>query len=208
QLELNYVSYARDQKAIIFNFREEQRLSLSVPLRTRTFGAITRLMYNRVLVTDNTTYTTAEWMVSGAFRNASASVSTYLVSAGQYDPPRFDPYLYSNASLAFRFPKGYTLSPQAQYSYKDRGFISVKCDVEKFFFNRGYLNLTFEQNFRSNIVSVGAGLRYDLSFARVGLIARQYNNISSVSESASGSFLYDSRTSFHRFGERPGIGRA
>src|SRR5690606_15598456 len=54
QLELNYVSYARDQKAIIFNFREEQRLSLSVPLRTRTFGAITRLMYNRVLVTDNT----------------------------------------------------------------------------------------------------------------------------------------------------------
>jgi hypothetical protein len=208
QLELNYTRYAKDQKAIIYNFLEERKLILSMPIRTRTFGAVTRLTYNRVLVTENSTYTTAEWMVSAAFRNVNASVNTYMISAGTYDPPRFDPYIYSNASLSLRFPKGFSLSPQAQYSYKDKSFISVKCDLEKFLFNKGYLNLSFEQNFKSNIYSIGGGLRYDLSFARVGVSSRQYNHISAVTESASGSFTYDSKTGFKKFGNRPGIGRA
>ena len=70
------------------------------------------------------------------------------------------------------------------------------------------MNISFEKNFRSNIYSLAAGIRYDLSFARVAITARQYNNVSEITESATGSILYDSRTAFHEFNNRPGVGRA
>jgi hypothetical protein len=208
QIELDYIKYAKDQKAIIYNYLEERRASLSIPFHIHNMGLVTRFTLNQIIATENSSYTTGEWMVSGSWQNVSANISTYLMSVGTYDPPRFDPYVYSNASLAVRFAKGFTLRPQAQYSYKDKQFISAKCELEKFVFKKGYANVFFERNFNSNFSGGGAGFRYDLSFARVGVIARNYNAISEITESASGSFIYDSKTNIHEFANRPSVGRA
>ncbi len=208
QLELNYTKYAKGQTAIIYNFMEERKAVLTMPFRGKGFSAVTRLMYNQTILTSNTNYTTAEWLISGTVRNVSANINTYMISSGQYDPPKFDPYLYSNVSLAFRFKKGFSVTPQVQYSYKDKEFISVKTELEKFVFNKGYLNLAFDRNFKSSLFSVTAGFRYDLSFGRMGITARQTNNLSVVTESASGSLMYDRNTNYLALNNRPGLGRA
>ena len=208
QLELNYSKYVRDQKAIIYNYLEERKLIFTMPFRTKSFAAVTRVMLNQIILTDNSNYTTGEWLVSGTYRNISANINTYMINAGQYDPPVFDPYFYSNVSISYRFRNGFVLTPQAQYDYKDKKIISFKAEVEKFVFNRGFLNISYEQNFKSKMYSIGAGLRYDLSFARVGIAARKFNDVVSVTESASGSFVYDHKTAYSEFNNKPGVGRA
>jgi hypothetical protein len=208
QFELNYTKYVKDQKAIIYNYQEERKLAFTMPFRTKSVAAVTRLMVNQIILTDNSNYTTAEWLVSGTYRKVSANINTYMINAGQSDPPKFDPYFYSNVSLAYRFNNGLVFTPQAQYSYKENAFISVKADVEKFIFNRGYVNVSYEQNFKSGVYSIGAGFRYDLPYARVGVAARKFNDLISVTESASGSVVYDPKTNYTGFNDRPGVGRA
>jgi hypothetical protein len=179
-----------------------------MPYHTKLVSGVTRLMFNQVIVTNNTTYTTAELLLSANTRKLSANLSTYLIGTGQHDPPKFEPYLYSNASIAYRFLKGYTMTPQVQYSYTDKNFISVRCELEKYLFTKGYLNISYEQNFKSNAQSFGAGIRYDLSFARVGFSARQYSEVTGFSETASGSLIFDRKTKHIAVNNRAGVGRA
>ncbi len=208
QLELAYTRYAEGQRAIVYNNLEERKLSYSIPYAARRFSGITRLLFNQVIITDNTSYTTAEWLISGNLRTVGANFNTYLVSAGQKDPPRFDPYVYTNAAVNWRFARGYNLSPQAQYSYREGAFISAKCELEKYLFSRGYLNISYERNFRSDVYSFGAGLRYDLSFMRVGFAARHFNDGSAATATASGSLIGDARTRDVMLSNRPSVGRA
>jgi hypothetical protein len=208
QLEVAYVKYARDQKAITYNYLEERKMILSMPFRTRFVSGLTRLLFNQAVITSNTNYTTAEWLVSVAAHGISANINTYVVAAGQHDPPKFDPYVYSNASLGFRFAKGYIVTPQAQYSYKDNSFISMKCEMEKCVLGKGFLNISYEQNFKSNIYSIAAGLRYDLSFARLGFGSRNQNGLTSFSETATGSLIYDGKTGYHMATNKTSVGRA
>src|SRR5207342_2027392 len=91
QLELNYTKYVRDQQAIIYNYLEERKLIFTLPLRTKTVAAVTRIMLNQTILTDNSNYATGEWLVSGTYRRFSANINTYMINAGQYDPPKFDP---------------------------------------------------------------------------------------------------------------------
>lgn len=208
QLELNYTKYDKEQRALLYNYLEERKLIYSIPFVTRSFSGVTRLMLNQAIITENTSYNTAEWLISGALHRVSANISTFLTSTGQKDPPRFDPYIYTNASLAYRFGKGFSVMPQVQYSFKEGAFISAKCELEKNLFSRGYLNLAYEQNFRTNLYSITAGLRYDFSFAKASLIARQYNGLVSVTESAAGSLIFDNMTGYVGVNNRNSVGRA
>jgi hypothetical protein len=208
QLEVNYIKYDREQRALMYNYIEERKLIYSVPFYAHNFAGVTRLMINQAIITENTSYNTAEWLISGATRNLSANVNTFLVSAGQKDPPHFDPYIYSNASLVYRLPKGFNLMPQTQYSFKEGSFISAKCEVEKSFFQRGYFNIAYEQNFKTSQSSFTAGMRYDFSFAKASLVARNYNGVSSISETATGSLIFDAKTGYVGLNNRTSVGRA
>lgn len=208
QLELNYIRYAQDQRALFYNYREERKATYSIPFQLKRLSGFTRLMVNQVVITENTSYNTAEWLMSGSLRNFSANINTYMISTGQKDPPRFEPYVYSNMSMAYRFRKGWTITPQAQYSYKEGSFISVKAEVEKYLFSKGYFNISYEQNFRSNVYSYGAGFRYDLSFARTSVSARQYNDVTSLTMSASGGLIFDTKTGYVGASNRQSVGHA
>lgn len=209
QFELNYTRYARDQRAIIFNYLEERKASLILPFRVKDIGLMSRLTLNQLVLPGMTRYTTGEWTLSGGLGCVSANVSTYLTAVSrQADPVHYEPYVYSNAALAVRLPKGFLLTPQAQYMYGQGKFISVRCGLERMVFRQGFVNITYEQNFISKINSIGAGLRYDFSFARAGFSARRVNGRLTTVQSAQGSVIHDDRTGYTAAGNRSSVGRA
>jgi hypothetical protein len=98
--------------------------------------------------------------------------------------------------------------PNAQYGYKERELISLKCSIEKLAFKNGFLNLSYEQNFKSNVKNVGIGVRYDFSFARVGVSARQSNNTLQLMQSARGSLIIDGKTNYVGTTNLTSVGRS
>jgi hypothetical protein len=208
QIEADYTKYAKGQTAIIFNYLEERKVALFVPFHSDYFSLLSRLTLNQIVLPGNLKYTTGEWLISGSAAGINASISTNMVSVKQSDPVKFDPYFYSNVSLAFRLPKGFLLTPSAQYGYKEKELISIKCILEKMIFKKGFLNINYEQNFRSRITNLGIGLRYDFSFARIGVSARQCNKTVQLVQSARGSLIYDASTRYISATDRNNVGRA
>src|SRR5438874_6598706 len=96
---------------------------------------------------------------------------------------------------------------QAQYEYNQNKIIEMKSELGKYLSSRGYLNVYYENNFKSNFQSVGIGMRYDFSFAQIGLSARRGDHISTLVQSARGSLMYDSKTDYLDFNNRSNVGK-
>jgi cell division protein FtsN len=201
QMDLNYIWYDRDQKAISFNYLDEVKASLSVPVKIKKMGAYSRLSYHRISF-PGSKFTSAEWMVAGAVSGMSVNLATYGIFSDY-----FDPSLHSQLSLAFRLPANFVIMPQAQYNYTSSEFLSGKVSVEKRLMERGYLNLSFERNFRMNLTMGEIGMRYDFSFAQVGASARRSNEHTTLVQYARGSVISDRKTSFLKADNRTNVGR-
>jgi hypothetical protein len=141
-------------------------------------------------------------MISGSLFGVSTNLTTYALFVENVKP-----YLYSNLALAFRLPAGFILMPQAQYGYTENKLFSVKARLEKHVLKNGYLNLSYEQNFRNNLKLAEAGFRYDFSFAQAGATVRQYNDKTSFIEYARGSLIRDRKTKYLGTDNRPNVGR-
>lgn len=201
QLELDYIHYEKGQKAIIYNYLEERKAIISIPMKSRNFSAYSRLTVNQIVM-ENLKNTNAELLLSGALYGVSTNFTTY----GLFSDPS-NPFIYSNLSLAFRLPKRIVFTPQVQYEYLANDLISTKANLEKPLFNRGFLNLSYEQNYKSNISSFEIGLRYDLPFAQTGFSARQSNDMTSLVQSARGSLLFDPKTNYMSANNRSSVGK-
>jgi len=201
QLELNYTWYDKNQTAINFNYREERKASLSIPLRIRKFSAYNRFSLNQ-LVMPSSEYSTAEWLFSGSFFGVNTNLTTY----GNFIN-NIAPYYYSNLSLSVRVPGGFTIMPQVQYAYNKNGFITSKIAVEKQMLKHGYLNLSYEQNFQNNIRLGELGFRYDFSFAQTGASVRQSDKTTSFIQYARGSIINDKKTNYVSADNRTNVGK-
>lgn len=201
QFEVNYTKYHPGQTAIIYNYLEERKATVSIPLRGKKFSAYSRFSVNQIVLPSLKT-TNAEMLWSGTLYGVSTNFTTY----GLFNDVT-DPYVYSNLSLAFRMPRRYVITPQAQYDYNNKQLISVKTNLEKPLFKNGYLNLSYEQNFRSHTRSIEFGLRYDLSFAQTGLSFRNTNDQNTFVESARGSLLYDRKSRYAGTNNRSSVGK-
>jgi len=201
QLDLNYVRYDRDQKAISFNYLEERKASLSLPVKIRKFVAYSRLSYNQTIL-PLSRYSNAEWMIAGSLFGINTNLTTFGIFADKSDPN-----IYSNLSVAARLPAGFLLMPQVQYSYTGHEFISAKLAIEKKMLSQGYLSASYEQNFKNDLKMTELGLRYDFSFAQAGITARQTNRQAAFVEYARGSLINDRRTKYLRADNRTNVGR-
>lgn len=201
QFELNYTKYDKDQKAINYNYLEERKVAISVPIRGANFAVFSRLTLNQIVM-PQTKYTTAELLLSGAISGVNTNFTTYSLLS---DPAH--PYTYSNLSLSFKLPGAFILTPQAQFDYNHGQFISVKCGLEKHLFKHGFMNLSYEQNFRSNFSNMEVGFRYDFSFAQAGFSARRGNNATTLVQSASGSVMVDAKTNYVGANSRASVGK-
>lgn len=201
QIDLNYTKYAKDQKAINYNYLEERKASISMPIRSRKFLAYNRLTVYQ-LVLPSTNYTIGEWLLSGSLFGVNTNVTTYALFIGKTTP-----YVYSNLSLSFRLPAGFTIMPQAQYGYTEKKLLSTKLRLEKRLFQHGFLSLSYEQNFKSNLRMGELGFRYDFKFAQTGFSTRQADKFTTLIQYARGSFINDRKTDYLGTDKRTNVGR-
>jgi len=201
QFELDYAHYKKGQKAIIYNYLEERKAIISVPIKSQNFSAYSRLTLNQIVM-PNLKNTNAELLLSGALYGVSTNFTTY----GLFTDPS-NPYIYSNLSFGFKLPYRFVFTPQVQYQYLLNEIITARTNIEKPLFTHGFLSLSYEQNFKSKTSTVEMGLRYDLSFAQTGFSARQSNEITSLVQSARGSLLYDAKNHFMGATNRSSVGK-
>ena len=201
QLELNYTKYTPGQKAIIYNYLEERKAIISIPLNGKNFAAYSRLTVNQIVL-PGITNTNAEMLWSGSVHGVATNLTTYALFTDISKP-----YLYSNLSLALQLPKHITVTPQVQYSYNNQRLISARATLEKPLFKHGFFNMSFEQNFVSNTRNIELGFRYDLSFAQSGFSVRNSNDQTTMIESARGSLLYDHKSRFLGVTNRANVGK-
>jgi len=201
QLDINYTWYDKEQKAIFYNYREERRATLTIPLRLGKFSTFNRISVNQIVL-PSSKYTTGEWLITGSVFGVNTNLTTYALFIDELKP-----YVYSNLALAFNAPLGFMIMPQVQYSYSNNEVFSVKTRIEKKVFKKGFLNMSFERNFRNDITLAEAGLRYDFSFAQAGASVRQYGDRTSFVQYARGSVINDRKTKFLKADNRTNVGR-
>jgi hypothetical protein len=201
QIELDYTKYDRDQKAIYYNYLEERKAVLSIPLKIKKFSAYNRITFNQIIM-PAAKYSTAEWMISGSVSGVNLNLSTYALFPGLGEP-----YIYSNLSLSFRFPGSLSIIPQVQYGYTENMLLSAKLGLEKRILQHGFLNLSYEQNFRNDLHMGEIGFRYDFKFAQTGASARQINRVTSFTQYARGSFINDRRSGYLGTDNRANVGK-
>jgi cell division protein FtsN len=201
QLELNYIKYQPGQKAVNYNYLEERKATLTLPIKARNISMFNRLTFGQIVL-PGTGYSTAEWLISGAFYGISTNLSNYAMFTNSAKP-----YIYSNLSMSFRLPRGIMLLPQAQYEFSNKELISVKAGLEKYLFRNGFISLSYENNFKSNVQSAQFGFRYDLPFAQTGFTARQTNEQTTIMEMARGSLIFDPKTNYMAANSKVNVGR-
>ena len=201
QFVLNYKWYEKEQKAINFNYREERKAVISIPLQIGKFYSYQRLSVYQIVL-PSSKYTTGEWMFSGSVLGINTNLTSYALFIGNNKP-----YLYSNLSLAFKLPASFILRSQFQYGYTQNELISTKIGLEKHLFEHAYMNFSFEQNYRSNMRMAELGLRYDFSFAQTGFSTRQSENRTTLIQYARGSLINDRKTKYLGTDNRTNVGK-
>lgn len=200
QFEVNYIKYAKGQTAITTNYTEERKILLSMPIRLKKASFYTRLSLNQSL-TETSKFTNAELIFTGTVLGVNANLTTGAQLYGESDPR-----VYSNMSFSTRLPGGFILTPQALYNYSSGKFENAKCGIEKRLFKKGYLNLSYENNFNNKTASFEVGFRYDFSFAQSGINARRSGGTTTVTESATGSIIFDARSGYISGSSRSTVG--
>ena len=185
QAELQYVKYDDLQEAVLFNYSKQRRASVSMPFHFRKNTVFSRLALNQNMH-GTSVYTNAEWLVSWMGRKANLSVSSYA-----YFNDRSTPTVYSNISSALRMPEGFTLTPKATWNYSDNRLAALNVGVSKYCSRKFTVNASYERRFDFRQTYWRAGLKYDLSFARLYSNVNLHENETSFFQSAGGSLLYD-----------------
>lgn len=200
QAELNYTRYNKGQTAIIYNWLEERKAIISKPFTSKNFSMFTRLTLDQIIL-PGSYYTTTEWLMSGALYKVGTSLSTYAIFIKDETP-----FVYTNLALTFRVPGNILLTPQVQYEYNSNRFMALRCEAGKYLFKNGYLNFSYEKNYRTDITNIGIGLRYDFSFSQIGFSLWRNNNLTTFVESARGSIIHDGASGYSGTHNRSSVG--
>lgn len=201
QFELQNNWFREGQTAINTLFLEDHKAIVSFPIRGRLFSAFTRFSLQEIKLL-NTRYTASEWMISGVIRNFNASVNTFALFFKDNDA-----YVYSNFSLGIRAFRNLLITQQLQYEYTAEKIITIRSELEKRIFKNGYLNLSFERNFISDIDNIEFGLRYDFSFAQTRFSVRKTNDVYRTLQGVNGSLIHDGKSGITDFNNYTSIGK-
>lgn len=202
RLEVDYVKYDKTQQAIRFNYSEMRKAVLSFPFYTNHFSGNTRLSVQQNLY-DTSKYTTSELLLSGMGYGFNFNLTT-----NSFYTPIGKPIIYSSLSTSLRLPKGFVLIPQIRYDYNADGITSLRAELQKQVFKKGYVQASFDQNFRTNSSYLQIGFRYDFNHFSSGFSSIFTKNQSSFSQYANGSLIYEPKANFIDFNTKASVGRA
>jgi hypothetical protein len=200
-IELNYLKFAKDQKAYPTSSLEERRISLALPIRGKSFSMFARLSAMQLILPQVNTFAT-EMVLSAGFKSFTANLTTQARFF-----PNSNPFVYSSLSMAFRLPAGFIITPQTLFNFTSGTFANARLSVDKQFSRMGYATLSYEQNFASKMSSIDLGIRFELSFARFSINARKSGKSYTFSESASGGIIFDAKSDYLAFRNRGSVGR-
>ncbi len=200
QVDLNYTKYNRGQTAVKFNYQEEKKLVLSKPFRGKKYSAFTRLTVAEVTLKE-TNFVTAEMLLSVV----KGRVSTNLTSSAMLAQNKLS--VFSNLSMSIYLPGGIRFTPQAQFEYHNKSFSLLRAEAEKNVFKKGYLNISYQMNLLNRSQFVSMGLRYNFSFAQTFFSASYGNHITTTTQSARGSLLYDRTSNYFAANDQANVGR-
>lgn len=201
QIEANYTAFDREQKAVNTSYLEERKISVTTPIRIKSATLFSRLSINQFITTQSE-FTSAEVMFSGPIFGINTNFTTNAVFTSYAKTD-----VYSNLAFSFRLPKGIIFMPQTQFNYSDGKFISVRGSMEKRVKNRGTLNLSYEQNFKTKYSSIDFGFRWEFRFAQAGINVRRGGGSTTFVETASGTIMADPKTKFIGTHLRPSVGK-
>ncbi len=201
QIDVNYVTYDKNQTAV--KFLEEKRAVLSMPFRSKKFSAFTRLTLSQFTDTKKKPGTSAEMLVSAFFSRVSSNFTTFAVLSDQRNP-----LIWSNLSLTVRLPGRLQLTQQTYYEYRRHRITIVQTDLEKNVFRNGFLNLSYSHNSNARTTSYSIGIRFNLSFAQTSAFAVHTNGQTSYLQNTRGSILYDDNIKRFSTTDQTAVGRA
>ncbi len=199
--EVDYTKYVEGQQAILYNYLEERKASLSIPMRYKSVSGFSRFTF-RQNVYKHLTYNSTEALLSAYYRQLSANVSTY---ANWIDHNQA--YINTNVALSFRMKKGLTLRPSAQFNLTNGTLILYKAEAEKQISRSGYLSLSYEKNQLANFRSLDLNFRYNLPFAQTQSSARLSNGSVYTTESAQGGLAFGSGGHYTHASALSAVGR-
>ena len=199
-VELLYINYHKEQKALFYNFHEERRISVSKLLRTKKINLFSQFVLNQIIYPE-TKSTKAELLFSGTILGVAAQIVNHAVFTEVSDP-----FLYSNASFSLRLPAKFNLLMQTQYGYNRNRFMMLKSGVERNF-RKAYVNVSYEQNLAAGFKSIELGLRYNFSFSQVSVRTRFFQNNMMIMQAASGGINYDQRAQSVGFNTLQNVGK-
>lgn len=203
QIDLNYINYDKDQTAINFNYLEERKISISTPIRAKNFSMYSRFSLNQIVM-PTTEFTTAQLLLSGAIMGISTNLTTY----GIYNDRVKKPTVYTSLSQNYRLPYQFLFSPQVQYDFSREQFNNIILEIERPVFEKGFLNLAYENNLLRNAHIFEIGFRYNLNFAQTSLTSRISNQNSNFVQSARGGLILDDQTGYVMASNRTTMSKA
>lgn len=200
QMEASYTRYVPGQRAINLNYLEDRKISLSLPIHLHSYSLFTRFSYDNISL-PGAHYTNTDWLLTFAGKYFTTNITTYAILFSATAP-----YIYSNYSITLRLPKGIMFTPQVQYEYRRQDLISMRGDLEKKMFRHGFMNITFDRNFKAGLSSFLLGLRYEFGISVLGTNIRSTNNVIALEQAATGSVIYEAKEPLV-FANRSNVGR-
>jgi len=199
--DIDYTRYAFEQKAITYNYVEERKIRVSIPLSLRTLKAYSRLSFSQNILKE-TTYSTAEATLSTFYKGLSANFTGNANWLGKNEP-----FIYGNLAVGYKFFKKLSIRPQIQYDFSNSNLIFTKIELENYFSPKCHLSMVWENNIRNNFNSLELTFRYDLSFAQISANARVSKNFFMTGQSARGSLAFGSGHGQLLTSSRPQVGK-
>jgi hypothetical protein len=77
----------------------------------------------------------------------------------------------------------------------------------KYVSSRGFFNVFYEKNIRSNFTSIGVSMRYDFSFSLTSMSVTRVGPAVAMVESGSGSLIYDDQTKYVGYDKHSAVGK-
>ncbi|MFC4871134.1 hypothetical protein [Negadavirga shengliensis] len=200
-LDMKYTKLEKNQQAIIFNYLEERKASLSIPFHNGKTSIFNRLSVTQT-VFEFSTFTNAQWMISSRILGIPTNISAIAnIFNGNI-------FTYSTFSQTYRLPKRISLMPQVQYNYNQNMVSNALIRIEKPISKQFHLNAFYQHNAMSKNNIFGIGFRYDLGFANGNTTTRASSKDLVLSQLLRGSILFDHNTHHFEFNNQVNVGKA
>lgn len=199
--EVHYARYQPGQDAIRFNYLEERKISVSLPIKLLFFNGYSRLGFKQN-VYESFNYNTAEFLISSTFGPVSVNLTAYANWTNNISP-----FISTNLSGSMRLGKGFTTRVQAQIDINEPSIMSYRLELEKRITRQGYASVNYDENLRGNTRSVNVTFRYDLPFAQSNFSTRFSNQGIQTTEGLQGSLAFGSGNDYIHVDNRSVTGR-